>query len=135
MYEKLKIFSDGGARGNPGPAGAGVVIKAEDEVVAKISKYLGEATNNQAEYTAILMGLERAKELKAKEIEAVMDSELACKQLNGEYKVKDPELAKLYIKIWNLTHEFEQVVFKHVKREFNKEADALVNQAIDENIG
>lgn len=131
-YDKLTIFTDGGARGNPGSAGAGVVIKSDGEVVDEISEYLGEATNNQAEYTAILLGLERAKELGAKEVESVMDSELACKQLNGEYKVKDPDLAKIFIKVWNLTHEFDKVTFRHVRREFNKEADALVNKAIDE---
>ncbi|MBU0531071.1 MAG: ribonuclease HI family protein [Candidatus Uhrbacteria bacterium] len=131
-YRKLEIYTDGGARGNPGPAAAGAVLKADGEVVDSLSRYLGETTNNQAEYRAILMGLERAHMLGAEEVDMYMDTELACKQLNGEYKVKDPELAKLFVKVWNLTHEFKKVTFTHVRREKNKEADALVNKSLDE---
>ena len=94
---KIIIHSDGGARGNPGPAGIGAVLNNEKgEVLAEISKYLGETTNNQAEYQALIAGLEKAKELKAEELECYLDSELVVKQLNREYKVKNAELAPLF---------------------------------------
>ncbi len=133
-HKKLEIYSDGGSRGNPGPGAAGAVLKSDGAVVDTVSKYLGKTTNNQAEYTAILIGLERAHSLGAEEVDMYMDTELACKQLNGEYKVKDPELAKLFVKVWNLTHEFKKVTFTHVRREQNKEADALVNKSLDEHM-
>jgi ribonuclease HI len=133
---KLKIYSDGGARGNPGPAGIGVVIYDDQgKVKKKISRYLGETTNNQAEYQAILAGLRAAKELKATEVDCFLDSELVVRQMKGEYKVKDADLAKLFIKVWNLQHEFKKISFNHVRREKNKLADELVNQAIDDNLG
>lgn len=134
---KVRIYTDGGARGNPGPAGAGAVIKEikqdgkDGKVLAEIAEYMGVATNNQAEYTAILRGIEKAKELGATEIDFVMDSELAVRQLNGIYKVKNTELAKIFLKIHNLRVGFKNVTFRHVRREYNKEADALVNLAID----
>lgn len=134
-HKKLEVYSDGGSRGNPGPGAAGAVLKSDGEVVDTVSKYLGETTNNQAEYTAILIGLERAHMLGAEEVDMFMDTELACKQLNGEYKVKDPDLAKLFVKVWNLTHEFKKVTFTHIRREKNKEADALVNKELDEQAG
>lgn len=131
-YPKLIINSDGGARGNPGPAGIGVVIKTDTgKIVARISEYLGVATNNQAEYKAILAGITRAKELGAEMIDFYLDSELAVKQLNREYKVRNAELAPLFVKIYNLTLSFKKVTFSHVRREFNKEADALANEAMD----
>ncbi len=134
MEKKIKVYSDGGARGNPGPAAAAAVLmNPEGEVLAEVSEYMPHATNNQAEYTAILIGLQKAKEIEAEEVEMFMDTELAVKQLKGEYKVKNPELAKLFVKVWNLTHEFKQVSFNHVRREYNKEADALVNKTIDAN--
>lgn len=127
-----KIYSDGGARGNPGPAGIGAVIYDEkNKVVAQISRYLGETTNNQAEYQALIAGLKKAVDLKIKKIVCYLDSELVVKQVNHDYKVKDPDLAKLFLQVWNLQHEFEKIEFKHVRREKNKEADKLVNQAID----
>lgn len=132
MYKKLIINTDGGARGNPGPSGIGVIIKTDTgKVVAKISEYLGVATNNQAEYKAILAGITRAKELGAEAIDFYLDSELAVKQLNREYKVRNAELAPLYVIIYNLTLGFKKVTFSHVRREFNKEADALANEAMD----
>ena len=135
MEKKIKIFSDGGARGNPGPAAAAAVLmNHEGEVLAEVSKYMGTATNNQAEYTALIIGLEKAKELKAEEIDMFMDTELAVKQLKGEYKVKNPELAKLFVKVWNLSQGFDKVTYNHVRREYNKEADALVNNTIDANL-
>ncbi|OGL97210.1 hypothetical protein A2318_03635 [Candidatus Uhrbacteria bacterium RIFOXYB2_FULL_45_11] len=132
-HSHLKIFTDGGSRGNPGPAASGAVLYAEDgEVVATASKYLGKDTNNQAEYTAIIIGLEKAKSLGAETIELCMDSELAVKQLKGEYKVKNPEIAKRFLEVKNLIVQFDHVKIKHVRRELNKAADALVNKVLDE---
>ena len=129
---KLKIFTDGGARGNPGPAASGAVLKdVSGAVVATASKYLGETTNNQAEYMAIIIGLEKAKEMGATDVELYMDSELATKQLKGEYKVKHPEIAKRFVEVKNLLHAFDRVSFSHVRREKNKEADAIVNEVLD----
>lgn len=124
------INTDGGARGNPGPAGIGVVIKIGDKV-HKYKKYIGETTNNQAEYQALIMALTCAKELGVTEAECRLDSELIVKQLNREYKVKNKDLAIQFIKVWNLISNFKKITFKHVYREQNKEADYLVNQAID----
>ena len=129
---KIIIHSDGGARGNPGPAGIGAVLNAEDGIVlAEVSKYIGETTNNQAEYKALIAGLEKAKELKAEEVDCYLDSELVVKQLNHEYKVKNAELAPLFLKVYNLSLSFKKVIFIHVRREYNKEADNLANQAMD----
>ena len=135
--KRVRTYTDGGARGNPGPAGAGAVVLALDadgkdgKVLAEVSKYLGETTNNQAEYTAIVLALQKARELGAEEVEMVMDSELAVRQLNGIYRVKNAELAKRFLEIVELKRHFKHVTFRHVRREFNKHADALVNQAID----
>jgi len=130
--EKIKIYSDGGARGNPGPAAIGVYIEDErGKVVKQISRYIGKTTNNQAEYQAILAGLNFVRDLKVKEVECFLDSELVVKQLLGEYKVKDPDLAELFLKVWNLQHEFKKVTFTHIPREKNKLADALVNKALN----
>ena len=128
----LKLYTDGGARGNPGPAGIGVVIYDEkDKVLAKEKKYIGEATNNQAEYLAIVLGLEKAKELGATEVECYLDSELVVQQINGNYKVKDQNLAQQFLKVRNLKSKFEKILFSHIRREKNKVADELVNQALD----
>ena len=127
------VYSDGGARGNPGPAGSGAVLfDVEGNVLGESKLYLGKATNNVAEYTAIILGLEMAIEKGVDELEARMDSELAVKQLNGEYKVKNQELAKLYLQVYELKSSFKSIKFVHVRREFNKHADKLVNMAIDE---
>jgi ribonuclease HI len=131
-YEKLTIFTDGGSRGNPGPAGIGCVILDEQgNAVAEVSEYIGETTNNQAEYRALLAGLTKAKELGAKEIDAFLDSELVVKQLNREYRVKDKDLAPLFVKVYNLTLGFKKIAFNHIRREKNELADELVNQALD----
>ena len=130
---KLKIYTDGGARGNPGPAGVGVVIMDENEkIISSHKKYLGEATNNIAEYSAVLLALVEAKKLKAQELEFYLDSELVVKQLKGEYKIKNPELGKLFIKIYNIKQSIERVSFHHIEREKNRLADKLANQAMDE---
>lgn len=129
---KFIIFSDGGARGNPGPAGIGFVIKdEEDNVLYKEGRKIGETTNNQAEYQAIVAALEKAAEMKGEDLHCFLDSELVVKQLNGEYKVKDPGLAEQYMKIWNLKNKFKSVKYEHVYREQNKLADSLVNEALD----
>ena len=140
----LIIYTDGGARGNPGPAGIGVAIyrkaakvskvpevSKELELVEKFGKYIGETTNNQAEYRAVLSALERAKELGAAELDFMMDSELAVRQLNRQYKVRDAGLAPLFMRVWNATVHFKKVTFTHIPREKNKEADKMVNEAID----
>lgn len=133
----MRIFTDGGARGNPGPAGSGAYLLWLDEqgqvagVAAEVSEYLGETTNNQAEYLAIIFGLQKARELGATHVDVVMDSELAMRQLTGVYKVKNAELAKRYLQVRELEAHFKKVTFHHVRRERNKEADRLVNQAID----
>jgi ribonuclease HI len=130
--EKLTIFTDGGARGNPGPAGIGCVILDEKgSVVAEISKYIGETTNNQAEYQALIAGLAKAKEQGAQELEVFLDSELVVKQMNREYRVKDKDLAPLFVRVYNLTLGFKKVIFKHIRREKNELADRLVNLALD----
>ena len=131
--KKVVIYTDGGARGNPGPAGIGVVIfdENEEEILASYKKYLGKTTNNQAEYQGVVLGLEKAKELGVDEALVKVDSELICKQLTGEYKVKNPDFQQHFIKIHNLKLKFKKVEFKHVRRELNKLADALANEAMD----
>lgn len=130
-HTHLKIFTDGGARGNPGPAGTGFVIWDDDELVYRGGEYLGETTNNVAEYTAVIHALEKAKTLGGQKIALYLDSELVVKQLQQKYKVKNPDLAKLFVKVWNLMQQFSQVTFTHVPREQNTEADRQVNLAID----
>ena len=129
---KLIIYTDGGARGNPGPAGIGAVIMNQDKKVLKnIKKYIGEATNNQAEYTAIKEGLAEALKMNPHEIECFLDSELVVQQLNGKYKVKDKELQQLFSQIQDMIF-MKFVTFQHIPREQNKLADKLVNEALDE---
>ena len=131
----LYIHTDGGARGNPGPAGIGVLIRDEaGEVVDEIAKFLGDATNNQAEYQALLVGLERALALGAGEVSVASDSELLVRQIEGRYKVKNAGLKPLFIKAKDLLAQFDRYTIKPVRRELNTEADALVNQAIDAHI-
>lgn len=126
------IYTDGGARGNPGPAGIGVWIQdSQTGDITKIKEYIGETTNNQAEYRALLRALEKAHELGAHEVSCFLDSELIVKQMNREYRVKDKELATLFLKVWNLAALFKKITFHHVPRAQNKEADKLVNEAID----
>ncbi len=131
-YEKLIIYTDGGARGNPGPAGIGVILKNEKKrTIAQISEFIGETTNNQAEYKAVIAALKKAKMFGARELVFYLDSELVIKQLNREFKVKDKELAPLFVQVYNSCLDFRKVTFKHVLREQNQEADRLVNQAIN----
>lgn len=135
--QKVTIFTDGGARGNPGPAAAGAVIFDEaGAVVKEVSDYLGETTNNVAEYEALLRILRVAQaiygdKLSDMEVDIKMDSELIVRQMQGIYKVKEPSLKERYIQIKEILKLFPQHTFIHVRREFNKHADTLVNQAID----
>lgn len=130
---KFTIFTDGGARGNPGPAAAGVVIKNEHgQIVAAYGEYLGEQTNNYAEYMALISGLKKARALGATEAECRLDSELVVKQMKREYKVKEPALQKLFIQAYNETANFKKVEFHHIRREYNKEADYQVNKILDQ---
>lgn len=129
---KIITYTDGGARNNPGPAGIGVVLYDENKKIIETHKeYIGEATNNQAEYRALVKALELAEKYSPRAIECFLDSELVVKQLNKEYKVKDPSLQVLYNQILDLAI-FKNISFKHVRREQNKLADKLVNEAIDE---
>jgi ribonuclease HI len=132
---KVITYTDGGARGNPGPAAYGVVIKDESgKILFSEGKYIGQTTNNQAEYQGLVAALESAQKLGATEADCYLDSELIVKQMKREYKVKDLGLQAQFIKAWNLINNFKKVSFTHIRREFNKEADALVNQALDKNI-
>src|SRR3989338_9808759 len=132
--EKIVMYSDGGSRGNPGPAALGVHIETLNK---RYGEYLGVKTNNEAEYAAIVFGLKKIKALvgkaKAKKahIECRMDSELACKQLNHEYKIENGKLQPLFLEVWNLMLDFAHVKFVHVRRELNTVADACVNRAMD----
>lgn len=129
---KLIIYTDGGARGNPGPAGCGVIIYNEArQVIAEISEFLGVATNNQAEYQALILALKKAQALGAKEIDFYLDSELVVKQLKREYKVKNKDLAPLFLMIHNLSLDFKRLTYTHIPRERNQEADRLANEAMD----
>jgi ribonuclease HI len=134
MAEKIVMFTDGGSRGNPGPAGIGVYIETLNK---KYGEYIGEATNNVAEYAALIFGLKKLKQLLGKdktkqyEIECYLDSELVVKQINHEYKLKEEYIQKNFIEIWNLMLDFKNVRMIHIPREKNKVADALVNEALD----
>lgn len=128
---KAIIHSDGGARGNPGPAGIGAVVDFNGQQYL-LKEYIGEGTNNQAEYKAVILALEKAVELGADEADVYLDSELVQQQLSGNYKVKNQELATLFVKIWNISQKFKKIKYTHIYREDNKLADKLVNQAIDE---
>ena len=131
--KKAKIYTDGGERGNPGPAGIGAVVQI-DQKDYQYKKFIGNATNNQAEYQAVIYGLERAKALGATEVDCFMDSELVASQLNQKFKIKNNDLGILFVKVWNLSQGFKKVRYFHLSRQDNKDADQLVNQAIDENI-
>jgi ribonuclease HI len=132
MTNKLLIHTDGGARGNPGPAATGIIIKnAKGETIIKFGEFLGIQTNNFAEYSAVIAGLKKAAELKAEEIEIISDSSLLVEQLNRNWKVKEPTLQILFVKAWNELIKFKKYKIRHVRRELNKEADAVVNEILD----
>jgi ribonuclease HI len=129
---KLVVNVDGGARGNPGPAAiAAVVQSADGEVLEERGERIGRATNNVAEYKALLLGIARAAELGASELELVGDSELVVKQVKGEYKVKDATMRELHAETKEALSSFDGWSIRHVRREHNAEADRLVNQVLD----
>lgn len=136
MKHKFLVYTDGGSRGNPGPAAVGIVIEGLG-LDKKYGEYIGITTNNEAEYRAAIIAFKKIKQLIGLEkagdatIEFFVDSELLAKQLNGEYKVKEKNLQNLFMEIWNLKLDFGKVVFNHVLREKNKEADKLVNDVLD----
>ena len=140
---RIIIYTDGGARGNPGKAAIGVVFCNEKEqVIKKYGEYLDDnLTNNEAEYSAVIFALKKFKALFGKaiaeisEVEIRSDSELLVKQMNGRYKLLDEKIQKFFIEIWNLKIDFKGVKFKAIPREKNKEADRMVNEALDQQIG
>jgi ribonuclease HI len=132
-YIRLRLYSDGAARGNPGPAGAGaVLVEPSGQVVDRLGKFLGHQTNNYAEYQGLLLGLRRARELGVREVEVFADSELMIRQLGGRYQVKSPSLRPLYEEALKVLNEFERVKLVHVPREMNRAADEMSNKAIEE---
>lgn len=138
QYNNLIIYTDGGSRGNPGPAAIGVVIcDDKGNVIKKYSEYLGETTNNEAEYQAVIFAMKKIKHLLGKKkikntsIEIRSDSELLINQLNGKFKIQDKKIANLFIKIWNLKIDFGPISFEYAPREENREADRLVNEALN----
>ncbi len=128
----IEIFTDGGARGNPGPAAYGFVAKADGQIVKEGAGYLGIATNNFAEYTAVIEALEFAKgKFAGQDLKFYMDSQLVASQLSGLFKIKNAAIRELVFKIRGLESSFGQITYTHVPREKNKEADRLVNLALD----
>lgn len=135
---RLIIYTDGGSRGNPGPSAIGVVIANEkNEPIKKYGEAIGEATNNEAEYQAVIFALKKVKQLFGKdeaekmEIEMRMDSELVAKQLNHEFKIMEEGIQKFFLKVWNLMLDFGPIKFVRIAREQNSQADRLANQALD----
>ncbi|HUQ21614.1 MAG TPA: ribonuclease HI family protein [Gaiellaceae bacterium] len=129
---RAKLSTDGGARGNPGPAAFAYVLEAEDgTVLAAHGEAIGVATNNVAEYSALIAGLEKAVELHVRELEVISDSELMVKQMRGEYRVKNEALRELSLRASRLARELGRVTYTAVRREQNRLADQLVNEALD----
>ncbi len=130
---RVRVYSDGAARGNPGPAGAGaILVEPSGQVLDRIGKFLGNQTNNYAEYVGLLLGLRRARELDVREVEVFADSELMIRQLGGRYQVRSASLRPLYEEALSLLNAFERVKLVHVPRDMNRAADELSNRAIDE---
>ncbi|MDD3486772.1 MAG: ribonuclease HI family protein [Candidatus Moranbacteria bacterium] len=135
--EKIKVFTDGGARGNPGPSGIGVVIESAGGKKT-YHEFIGHATNNEAEYTALLFAFQKMKQvfgkskMKSLSVECFLDSELVVKQITHQYKINGENIQKLFFQIWNLTVDFGKVEYFHIPREKNTEADRLANLAMDE---
>lgn len=130
--EKVKVFADGGSRGNPGPSASGfVILNMEDKVLVDKGVYLGITTNNQAEYTALKLALEECHKMNVSEVMVYMDSLLVVNQMNGMFKVKNRELWPIHDMIKQLAQKFKKISFQHVPREFNKLADSAVNRALD----
>ena len=133
MSEKIEIFCDGASRNNPGESAAGATLKSPSgDTIAEISEYLGIKTNNEAEYLALILALEKAASLGAAEVTVKCDSQLMVKQVQGEWKVKHPNMKPLHARARKLADGFASFSISHVRREFNAEADALANRALDE---
>ncbi len=131
----LTLYCDGAARGNPGPAGAGVVIQDErGRIVKEVAQFLGHTTNNQAEYSALIVGLEAAEELSPDVIHVKLDSELLVKQIKGEYRVRSLDLKPFYDEATKLLRRFKRYTIDYIPRERNREADLLANIAIDAHV-
>jgi ribonuclease HI len=129
----LRLYTDGAARGNPGPAGLGVVIEDDQGMRLRgLCRYLGKATNNQAEYYALIEGLQAVRDWNPDRLEIYLDSQLVVEQVNGRYRVKNQDLKPLYQRARELIDSLPEVVIRHVERAKNKGADALANRAIDE---
>ena len=139
---KLIIYTDGGSRGNPGPSAIGAVFvnRATGETLKTYGERVEDGTNNEAEYKAIIFALKKAKALYGKDktkkmaVEMRMDSELACRQLNGEYKLSTKHIQEFFIEVWNLKTDFGKVTFAHIPREQNALADAALNRALDSSL-
>jgi ribonuclease HI len=137
--KKIIVYTDGGSRGNPGKAAIGVVFCNEKgQTIKRFGEYIGDdLTNNDAEYQAIIFALKKFKTVFGKaiaeisDVELRADSELVVKQLNGGYRIQNPKMQQFFMEIWNLKFDFKSVKFKHIAREKNKEADGLVNEALD----
>lgn len=133
--DKVKIFGDGGSRGNPGPSASGyIIMDMEDNVIVDKGVYLGVTTNNQAEYASVRLALEAALKMGVREADVYMDSLLVVNQMKGIFKVKNRDLWPVHDAIKKLVAKFDKVEFSHVPREFNKLADAAVNRALDEHL-
>ena len=131
----MRVFADGGSRGNPGPAAIGVVIEDDQGMRLRgLHRYLGTATNNQAEYEAVIEGLKAVADWKPDRLEIFLDSKVVVEQLNGRYRVKEPKLMPLHARAKELLGEFPDVVVAHIGRERNRGADALVNRCLDEHV-
>jgi ribonuclease HI/pterin-4a-carbinolamine dehydratase len=134
--DKVKVFGDGGSRGNPGPSASGfVILDMEDNVLVDRGVYLGVTTNNQAEYTSLKLALEECRKMGVKQVEVYMDSLLVVNQMKGVFKVKNRDLWPIHDAIKKLAAQFDEISFTHVPREFNKLADAAVNRALDKELG
>lgn len=130
--KRVEVFIDGAARGNPGPAGLGVVIKdADKKTIKEFYKYIGNATNNIAEYSALVYGLKAAHMLGAADVKLNLDSELAARQLKGEFRVRDLKIKPLFDQAIHLINGFKSFEVRHIRREENREADKLANKAIN----
>jgi ribonuclease HI len=130
--EQVEVYIDGASKGNPGPAGIGVIVCRQGEVIKTISLYIGEQTNNVAEYTALIWGLQEARAQGAKAVAVRSDSELLCRQMNGLYRVKHPNIVPLAAQAKQLLAAFQECEVVHIPREQNQGADALANQAVKE---
>jgi ribonuclease HI len=142
ILDGLVIYTDGGSRGNPGPAAIGVVFTdAKGTILKQFGKSIGRKTNNEAEYEAVLVALQKARALYGKDqirrmkVEMRMDSQLVCRQLTGEYKIEEERLWPLFMEIWNIRRDYGTISFTHVPREKNRGADRMVNEALDNEQG